>query len=380
MHTKTAIILAAGIPVLVLAFLNRPARRAPVPLAEPREPLTTKPVFKLRRPAPAMPVAARVAEPHPDGASSTNLLIRLLDERCPLKLSAEQVESYLRANRRNAESLLAAFQITGDGALLREALEKYPADPRVSLAASLAALKSDTLSPEQRRQRLEKFEEVDPQNALANYLSALDHFRSGQTEQAVEELIAASGKSKVQNYSGAHILAMEEAYHAAGYSEAEAKAAADLEWPGTFIELRSLVYCLADLATAYQQAGDKASAEAVFRIGANMGQQVAQQPRQELLGNDIMGRGIEGAMLGGVDPPARQGLDPASAYGDSGHTVKDRLDELKERSEEYRLLRTQVQDLLPTLPEQDLVSFFDRKRIFGEIEALQWARNKVGKQ
>jgi hypothetical protein len=111
-----------------------------------------------------------------------------------------------------------------------------------------------------------------------------------------------------------------------------------------------------------------------------MGRQVAEQPRQEFLGNDMIGPAIEGAMLGGAETLTKQGLNPASAYADAGHTVKDRLDELQKLWEMQRLLRTQVQDLLPTLPEQDLVSFFDRKRIFGEIEALQWALNKLGKQ
>ena len=38
----------------------------------------------------------------------------------------------------------------------------------------------------------------------------------------------------------------------------------------------------------------------------------------------------------------------------------------------------QRQDILETLSEQDLASFFDRMKLFGESEALRWARNKQG--
>ena len=65
-----------------------------------------------------------------------------------------------------------------------------------------------------------------PENALANYLSALDCFKAGQTDQAVQELIAASDKPQFQDYSLNSVQDDEETYLAAGYSEAEAAAVA----------------------------------------------------------------------------------------------------------------------------------------------------------
>jgi hypothetical protein len=50
------------------------------------------------------------------------------------------------------------------------------------------------LSPEEQRQWLNTFEKCAPDNALANYLSAFNYFQAGQTDQAVPQLIAASGK------------------------------------------------------------------------------------------------------------------------------------------------------------------------------------------
>jgi hypothetical protein len=58
---------------------------------------------------------------------STNLFARLKD-KTP-KLTAQQVGAYLKANRTNAASLLAAYRTSSDPALLKEAMEKFPGDP-----------------------------------------------------------------------------------------------------------------------------------------------------------------------------------------------------------------------------------------------------------
>jgi hypothetical protein len=79
------------------------------------------------------------------------------------------------------------------------------------------------MSPEDSRQQLDAFKQSAPDNPLANYLSALKHFESSQTDQAIQELVAACGKSKFQDYSVESILGLEEAYRKAGYSDVEAK-------------------------------------------------------------------------------------------------------------------------------------------------------------
>ena len=86
--------------------------------------------------------------------------------------------------------MLAAYRTTGDQTLLAEAMQKYPNDPQVALEA---ASEKDA-SAEDHRQWLETFKQSAPDNALPNYLSALDYFKAGQTDQAVQELLAASGK------------------------------------------------------------------------------------------------------------------------------------------------------------------------------------------
>ena len=156
----------------------------------------------------------------PEDLQSTNLFARFKD-KAP-KLTAAQVEAYLKANGRKASSLLAAYRTSGDPALLKEAMEKYPNDPQVAFEAVL----DKDLSPEEQRQWLDTFEKSAPDNALANYLSAFNYFNSGQIDQGVQELTAASGK-RLDDYTLDRMQDDEEAYLSAGYSAAEAERISD---------------------------------------------------------------------------------------------------------------------------------------------------------
>ncbi len=164
----------------------------------------------LRLPAPPMQVAAPPVAP-PENLRSTNLFERFPDG---VRLTAKQVESYLKAHGRNAASLLAAYRTTGNPALLAEAMQKYPKDPLVALEAAY----SQDASPEAQRQWLEVFKQAAPDNALPHYLLARNYFKAGQTDQAVQELLAAAGKTQTQDFFVDRMSDDEEAYLAAGYS------------------------------------------------------------------------------------------------------------------------------------------------------------------
>jgi hypothetical protein len=73
-------------------------------------------------------------------------------------------------------------------------------------------------------------------------------------------------------------------------------------------------------------------------------------------------------------------MDPATPYGASGQTVQNRIDALLQQRQTIKTLNQSVEGLLATLPEQDLVTFFDRQKVFGESPTLQWLVAKYGKQ
>ena len=121
------------------------------------------------------------ADPAPEALPHTNLIARLLKGEELPKLSPDQVRVYLEKNHRSVESLLAAFHATDDRTFLREAMEKHPGDPRLAYVAWCRSQ-----SPEERRQWLDAFKQSAPDNALANYLSARDYFKSGQNDEAAQ--------------------------------------------------------------------------------------------------------------------------------------------------------------------------------------------------
>jgi hypothetical protein len=316
-------------------------------------------------PAPPMRNSTPTTEPPSDYLQSSNI-VRMLNGEFP-KLTTEQVESYLKEYRRNAGSLLAVFRATGDESFLKEAKEKFPDDPRVAFAA---VFKTD--SPEERRQWLDNFKRSASDNTLASYLSALDYFKSGQTDQAVQELIAVAGKQQFQDYTWDFIQNAEEAWHAAGYPQAEASMIAS--W-GVMLphlkELKQLGQNMVDLASSYRQAGDEASAQAVLQMGLNLGQQMSASPNDPLV-TRLVGMAIQRLALG-----AR---DPTSPYGAAGQTVQDRLDQLVQQRTAIQDLAKQFQQLQQAMSPQDWINYNDRIRAFGEESAFRWLIDKYGQR
>jgi tetratricopeptide (TPR) repeat protein len=296
----------------------------------------------------------------------TNLYARL--DKSP-KLTAEQVESYLKAARRNAASLLAAFRTTGNPALLEEAMQQYPNDPQVDFEA---VFKEDS-SPEQRRQWLDAFKQSAPDNALANYLSALDYFKAGQTDQAVQELVAASGKPQFEDYTLDRVQDDDEAYLSAGYSAAEA---ADLALFQVLLpqlaQVKQLGVDLVNLANAYSQSGDQASAQAALQMAVNLGQRYIPASAGEPEINQLVGLAIERMAL--------SAMDPNSPYGGAGQTVQDQINQLVQQRTAYKELGQQVGPLMETMPEQDWIGYYNRFLISGDTAAGQWLVNKYGQQ
>jgi hypothetical protein len=247
-------------------------------------------------------------------------------------------------------------------ALLREARDRFPSDPRVAFAAYFAS--RDKAAPEEQRERLESFKQAAPDNALPNYLSAHAYFKSGQAEEAVRELVAASGKPRFQDYYAELVSSAEEGYEAAGLSPLEAIVAASGQPLPHLAPLKALGQNLGELAQRYRQAGDEASAQAAVQLAVALGHQVAEPaPRSTVIG-ELTGLAIERQILAS--------LNPAGPYDASGRPVRDRLDELaRERTARQALVR-QSEDRLRALPEADRVAFFERFRTSSEWEALRW--------
>jgi RNA polymerase sigma factor (sigma-70 family) len=325
--------------------------------------MAAKPAPRL--PAPPMQVSTS-ANVLAGDLQSTNLYSRFKDQ-AP-KLTTEQVGAYLEANGRKASTLLAAYRTSGDPALLKEAMEKYPQDPQVAFEAAL----DKNLSSEEQRQWLNVFEKSAPDNALANYLSAFNDFNSGQVDQGVQELTAAADKG-FDDYTLAWAQDDEEAYLSAGYSAAEAERIADSSLMlSSLSQVKQVGVDLVDLAKAYNQSGDPASAQAAFQMAMNLGQRYAGVSTDPMLISQLVGMAIEKIAL--------TAMDPNNPFGNNGQMVQDQLNQINQNRAAITELVQQATSFLPTMSDQDILNYENRRRAFGEVAALQWVVSKYGPQ
>jgi hypothetical protein len=320
-----------------------------------------------RLPAPPVQVSSVPQAAGIDDLRATNLYSRF--KNGTPKLTADQAKIYLKENGRSAAALLAAFRTTGDPALLAEAMQKYPADPQVNFEA---VFKKD-LSPEERRRWLDSFKQSAPGNALADYLSAAEHLRSGRADEAVKDLISASGKEQFEDYTQDRIQNDEEAFLSAGYSVAEAKTASSMQLLlPQLLQMKELGLQTIDLARSYQQAGDEASGQAALQMVALLGQRYSHVTPGQPEISQLVGMALERMALGK--------MDPNSPYGSNGQTVQDRLNQLARQRESLDELNRQLEPLLPNLSDQDWIIYKDRWRLFGEEAGLRWVINKHGRK
>lgn len=320
-----------------------------------------KVALKLKLPAPRIQVQARSS-----GADleATNLIARLQrGEKAP-KLTPVQAEKYLKENHRGAGSLLAAFRATGDQKLLQEAIDKYPNNPQVAFTAAYAP----ATSPEGRRHWLDVFKQSVRGNSFADYLSAADHFKAGQREQALQDMSAALTKPNYQDYSWDFIENGQEAYRGAGYSETEARIipSMSLLLP-QFAELKQVNDQMINLAAEYRQDGDESSAQVALRMDLELGKRLTTPENASLLSQQV-GFSIQAQAL-------RQ-MDPSGPYGSSGQTVQDQLNQVSQERSTLTEFGKQLDQIYETISPSDWISYHDRWLAFGEESAMKWLLDK----
>lgn len=304
------------------------------------------------------------------GAVATNRLSRLArlmageDMGEEFMLTREQVDAYLVTNRRSAESLLAAAQLAHDPALLREAAEKFPNDPRVQFAMLTVNSNKLALSPEERRKWLEAFKQSSPDNALPGLLAAREYFKANQPQDAVREVSEALARRGYRDFTLEAGQNLEEAYLSAGYSVAEAKtiAMSSVLLP-QMSELKQVGVALADMEKQYRAAGDIASADRLFTTGLQTAQLLTDE-RSPTLIQELVGMAIERRML--------------TNYSASQPTVQQQLAELDRRRQAIREVTSSVnvEVFFQSSSDADIISYWDRVRVYGEYNAMLWLKQR----
>jgi RNA polymerase sigma factor (sigma-70 family) len=304
-------------------------------------------------------------QPRPDAGPAKSFLERLNDGDMSLSmLSREEADQFLALNKTNAQSLLAAFRVTHDIEYLRQAATNYPNDPSVLFRAV-----AHDAFPENRRSWLDQLKQADPENALAHYLSANQHWKDNDLRSAFQDLAQAAQKTGFQDYVTDHMQSLEEIYLSAGRTPAEAKALAThaVEMPH-ISQLSEMSKGMADLLKQYLNNGDSASVENLARMGLSIaGHLNGVQDGGNLLGQ-IVGVKVEQRILGQLDPNQR--------YAFLAGTVPERLGALDIREQSIRQDSQFVGQWIPRASAQEQMSYFDRLKLYGESAAIDWLRNR----
>lgn len=284
------------------------------------------------------------------------------------QLSREKVEEYLKRNDRGAESLLAAFHALDDTNYLHEAAANFPNDPQLQWT-----ILAHNTYPEDRRKWLDLFKTSSPDNSLANYLSASDYFKTGQSGLAVKELLEASSKKQFKDYAMEARLNEEELSRATGKTALESTRAAG--WAADVLpglaNFKGLARAIGDTHKEYLDAGDSASANDLLQMQLTLGSRLSTGEAGKLMINQLVGMSIEAMAL-------RQ-LEQKTAYEFlGGKTPTEKLEEVKQQRESLKEISRTLSAAYGNLNESEMVGFSDRAKAYGEVEAARWLQQRSG--
>ncbi|MDB6026108.1 MAG: hypothetical protein JWM68_2331 [Verrucomicrobiales bacterium] len=313
-------------------------------------------------------VARRSVEQSPP---STNAAADQAEEPTVTGLSADQIAAYLLKYKRNAESLLTAFAECQDKALLKEAAEKFPNDPRVQLAMLMQDKSDSELTSEERNLWLERFKKSSPDNGLPNLLTALNNLKEGQKDIFVAEIMSSNAKPGLSAFYVQQMQSREEMYLSAGLSPREAAEKA-LQVPDVSLEahMKALAQRLGEMQKDYLAAGDGVAANKIAALGVNLGHRWADPNSSPFVISEMVGIAIQQIPL--------KNLDPNTYYDFLGKTAAERIAELKAERGELKVFATDLSKYYVQMSESDRMIYMNRLKMYGERGAWKWLQQTYG--
>ena len=346
-----ACVVLAGV-LLVVVRTDRtgsavsPGERAPVP-----KPVPVVAVSNAMPKLPAPKLKARPAVPP---------VVEAKGPETPKGLR-ELLEGYLAGKQRSAASLLAVSRITKDLALLDEAKQRFPGNPQVLLDWLLRS----AATPEEKKQALNDLRKAAPDNAMGDYLFALQQFEAGDMDGAVVALWQGLQKPVADAYFMDAVRASEEAYLGVGYPPARAVSTAMWGMEMNVLgPMRQLADWTLDMQAAYATGGDAESARDVARMGSAMGAALQQQFEHGVVLEELVAIAIERKFL--------ERLDPAVELVAGGQTAGARLNDLNALKEQIKSALQATTVLRDQLDESAKMEYYQQVKLKGELGALLW--------
>jgi tetratricopeptide (TPR) repeat protein len=135
------------------------------------------------------------------------------------RMAGERAQPWLEARGRNATGLIAMWDLTGDEALLKEAAERFPNDPRVCMAMiAMNSGKASAALP-----WIERLIAAEPKNPHGYHLKAWALMAAKSPAEALAALTQAAGSASPRNnHAAERARTVREAALAAGMSAGHA--------------------------------------------------------------------------------------------------------------------------------------------------------------
>ena len=104
------------------------------------------------------------------------------------------------------------------------------------------------------------------------------------------------------------------------------------------------------------------------QIGATLGRHLSDGSGASSILNQLVGLIIEEELL--------KRPSPSTVWGFLGQNTGDRLTEIQARKDVVRGGARLFNEWLPTASEADLISYFDRVKMYGEPAAMSWLASR----
>jgi hypothetical protein len=206
----------------------------------------------------------------------------------------------------------------------------------------MAMLATD-LTDEQRALWIARLKTGAPDNALANYYAAADHFRQKNGEAAVAELAAAGAKESYDDYVWATVEERRALFIAAGLSPLEAGVHALFGTPLNYLKpVSGLSQGLVPLIETAVRNGDVSGASELANLGGSVADKIRSGSGSGVILNELVAIALERKTLQALEPTAPAALDVTP--------LKGRLEELNQRREEILQLAQAPTSLPRTCP------------------------------
>lgn len=282
--------------------------------------------------------------------------------------SAAQVEAFLTRRGRGAEDLVTLFRFTGNESLLREAMENFPSDPMVQLAAV-----NSTLPLEERLQWAQRLLNSDPNNALAHYIAASIYLKEDPI-RALTVLESASGTTTLEDYQDGQMVALAAFFESIGLPQDVAPFVAEQQSHDAYgAPLRQFTHGLRDYAGELRDTNDQQQADRVLASALSMGQRYSQGSQD--FQDQLLGITMEAIVVRSLDPNGNYAFleQTPEAYLESVQEQRKVISgQMLELSLYERWMEAPINESGPIWRE-----FQQRAQLLGQTKALEWFKQQT---